>query len=145
LLRTFDLAIEVGSSGAVRPELNAIVLQGLLKDHPEKFTTAICLDSLNRKRKLFDHAMLQEVNRIAGGTPGIQAKHPKACAIIDGGILEAASADFHRIDLNAVTRQWTAVPSWFFRRAPTDQWGSLVGMKNFPNRGSGQAKSMMAQ
>jgi hypothetical protein len=46
------------------------LLQGLLEGHPEKFATAICLDTLNRKRKLFNHAMLQEVSGIDGGSPG---------------------------------------------------------------------------
>jgi hypothetical protein len=129
----------------VGPELNAELLQGLLERHPEKFSTTVCLDPLDRKRKLFDHAMLQEVDRLIGGTPGVQAKHTQTGAIIDGGILEAAGDDFHRIDLNAIHRQWATVPLWTLHRSPAYQYGSLMGIKDFPDRRSGQVKVMLAQ
>lgn len=74
----------------------------------------------------------------------MQAEHLKACAVVGGSILEAVGADFHRIDLNAVSRHWTAIASWVLRWSAEGQGGLLVRMKNLPDCGSGQAKLMMA-
>jgi hypothetical protein len=124
-------------SWSVGSELHAIPLQGLLEHHPEKFGTTICLNTLDRKWKLFDHTLLQEVNRVGGGTPRIQPQYAKTSAIVDSGVLEAAGADFHRIDLHAISWQWTTVPSWALRWAPTDQGSSFMGMEDLPDRGRG--------
>jgi len=113
------------------PELNARLLQGLLEHHPKKFTTAIRLNALDWKWKLFDHTLLQEVNRVGGDTPRIQPQHVKTGAIVDSGGLEAARADFHRIDLHAISWQWTTVPSWALRWAPTDQGSSFRVWRTF--------------
>jgi hypothetical protein len=88
--------------------------------------------------------MLQNVDRIAGGVSAVKAKHAQASAIIDGGILEAARDDLHRVHLNAISRQWPTVSLWGFRRPPPHQWRSLTSMKDLPDRSSGQAKIMMA-
>jgi hypothetical protein len=48
--------------------------------------------------------MLKKVDRVDNGAPRVQAEHAQACAIIDGRILDAASHDFHRIHLNAISR-----------------------------------------
>jgi hypothetical protein len=52
-----------------------MLLKGILEGHPEKFSTSVCLNPLDRKWKFFDHAMLKKVDRIVGGAPGVQAKH----------------------------------------------------------------------
>jgi hypothetical protein len=79
-------------------------LKGILKRHPEKLSAAICLNPLDRKWKFCDQAMLKKMDRMAGGTSGVEAKHAQAGAIINSGILKAPRVYLHRIHLNPISR-----------------------------------------
>jgi hypothetical protein len=117
----------------------------VLKRCAKEFGASIRLNALNRERKFLQHPVFQKVNRIDSRAPGVKAQHAKACTIINGGVLEAALGDFHRIHLNAISRQRAAVPPQSDRRPSSHQWRSLMNMKNLPNGCGGQAKSMVPQ
>lgn len=132
-------------AGTVRPELHQVPAHRLLELKPEELPAAVSLDALDGKRKLIPHPLFKKPDAVLGSPAGVDAKHTKSCAIINGRVLVDAWCDLACIHLDALSRYGSAVSHRLGGTSMAAQRGNAVTVKNPPDRGRRDAPVVMPQ
>lgn len=144
-LRAFDLTVEVRRSRTVRPELDTLLAQGVLKRGSDELTAPVALDALYGKGKLLDQMLTHKVGGVGGGSARIERQNTHPSAVINSGELIQVLADLTGVYLDTVAWNGTRVALGGTRVSRRTQNRDAMPMQHLPDRARGKAQLMQAQ
>ena len=93
----------MGRARLDRSPLNVVLTQSVLKRIAGKLSATIGLDALDGERHL-PPQVIEEPDGVLGGASRIDLDHHQACAVVDGGVLDATRGDLACVDLDPLAR-----------------------------------------